>query len=152
MAVGDVVVFAAAKEKMGDGALALSTGPFHIGLITSAATPTETATDPRWGSGGTTNYSSNEVTPGGNYSAGGPQLDVTITDNWSLSGATATFDLDDVSISQHASNPTNARWGIIYQNDANDYAIAYVDLGSDRDLSGGNFTITWNASGLFTLA
>lgn len=149
MASGDIVAFdqflVDVQEKLHD----LENDTFKVGLITSAVTPSATTADPRWGAGGTTNFSSNQVTPGGNYSTGGP----TIANNtMSLSGGAAVWDGDDISITQNASNPTNARWGIIYNDtDAGKRATHYVDLGSDRDLSAGNFTITWNASGIHSL-
>lgn len=113
-------------------------------------TPSETTSDPRWGSGGSTNLSTNQVTPGGNYSSGGP----TIANNtYTLSSVTATFDGDNISITQDASNPTNARWGVIYNDTASGkQALAFLDLGGATDLSAGDFSITFNASGIFTLA
>ncbi len=149
MAAGDIVAFdqflVDVQEKLHD----LETDTFKVGLITSAVTPSATTADPRWGAGGTTNFSSNQVTPGGNYSTGGP----TIANNAvSLSGGAAVFDGDDISITQNASNPTNARWGIIYNDtDAGKRATHYIDLGTTIDLSSGNFTITWNASGIHSL-
>ena len=153
MAKGDVTVFAQYKLDMGDKLHNNSGDTFKIGLVTSVTAPTETISDPRWGTGGGTNFLTTEVTPGGNYTTGGPSLSVTITDNWTLSTATAKFDGDDVSILQNGSNPTNARWGIIYNDtDAGKRGVAFIDLGSDTDLSAGDFTITWDAAGIFTLA
>lgn len=128
----------------------LETDTIKLGLVTSSVTPSETTSDPRWGSGGSTNLSTNQVTPGGNYSSGGP----TIANNtYTLSSVTATFDGDNISISQDASNPTNARWGVIYNDTASGkQAIAFLDLGGATDLSAGDFSITFNASGIFTLA
>ena len=73
------------------------------------------------------------------------------TDNWALSGAVATFDCDDVSWLQNASNPTDAEWGSCYQNDANDYGLFFVDLGGAFNMTTGDLSITWNGSGIFTL-
>lgn len=128
----------------------LETDTIKLGLVTSSVTPSETTSDPRWGSGGSTNLSTNQVTPGGNYSSGGP----TIANNtYTLSSVTATFDGDNISISQNASNPTNARWGAIYNDTAaGKQALAFLDLGGATDLSAGDFSVTWNASGIFTLA
>lgn len=152
MASGDVTVFTQAKVDLGNKIHNLGSGgdTLKLGLITSAVTPAETDAAPHWGGSGTTNYATSQVTAGGNYSSGGPSL---ANQSFAASGANAKFDADDVSIAQHASNPTNARWGIIYNStDANKRALAFVDLGSARDLSGGAFTITWNASGIFTLS
>lgn len=150
MAQGDIVVLAQAKQDIGLEIHQLETDVIRLGLVTNGVTPTETDADPRWQSGGSLDYSGFEVAPGGNYAAGGP----TIANNvWTLASATVTFDADNVSISQAAGNPTNARWGIIWNDTApGDQALAYLDLGGVTDLSAGDFTVTWNASGIFTLA
>lgn len=149
MAAGDVVFFdqflVDVQEKMHD----LETDTIKLGLVTSAVTPSATTADGRWGAGGTTNFSSNQVTPGGNYATGGPAI---ANNAVTLTGGAAVFDGDDISITQNASNPTNARWGIIYNDtDAGKRAIGYVDLGTDINLSTGNFSVTWNASGISSL-
>lgn len=150
MAQGDITVFAQAKMDIGLEVHQLETDTIKLGLVTSSVTPSETTSDPRWGSGGSTNLSTNQVTPGGNYSSGGP----TIANNtYTLSSVTATFDGDNISITQHASNPTDARWGAIYNDTAaGKQALAFLDLGGATDLSAGDFSVTWNASGIFTLA
>ncbi len=149
MAQGDVTIFDQFYEDKGDKLHNMSGDTFKMGLIDSVQTPAATSADPRWGAGGTTNFATDEVTPGGNYAAGGPSLSVVITDNWARSGGTVTFDGDNVSILQNGSNPTNARWGIIYNDtDAGKRCVGYIDLGAVVDLSAGDFTITWNASGI----
>ena len=66
--------------------------------------------------------------------------------------ARVTFDASDVSIAQDASNPNNARWGIIYNDtSAGKEAVAFLDLGGVTDLSAGAFRVTWNANGIFSL-
>lgn len=149
MASGDVTFtdqwLVDVQEKFHD----MEADTIKLGLITSSTTPTAATADPRWGAGGTTNWSTNEVTPGGNYSAGGPAI---ANNSVTLSGGAGVFDGDDISITQNGSNPTNARWGIIYNDtDAGKRALGFLDLGSDRDLSGGNFTVTWNASGIASM-
>jgi hypothetical protein len=150
MAQGDIVVFAQAKQDIGLEVHQLETDTIKLGLVTSGVTPTETTSDPRWGAGGGTNLSTNQVTPGGNYATGGP----TIANNtWTLASATVTLDGDNISITQNASNPNNARWGILWNDTAaGDQALAYLDLGGTTDLTAGDFSVTWNASGIFTLA
>lgn len=150
MAQGDVTIFDQFWEDKGDKLHDMSGDVFKLGLITSAATPASTTADARWGAGGTTNFSTNQVTPGGNYSTGGPSMSVTITDNWTRSVGTVKFDVDDVSILQNGSNPTNARWGIIYNDtDTGKRCVGFLDLGADVDLSAGDFSVAWNASGVF---
>lgn len=149
MAEGDVTVIDEFLEDVGLEIHNLNTDAVHLGLITSATTPAANTADPRWGAGGSTNWSTNEVTPGGNYSAGGPD----IVNTYSQTAGTATFDAGNVSILENASNPTNARWGIGYNNtSAGNEVVFFIDLGADIDLSAGDFSITWNASGIFTLA
>lgn len=148
MAAGDIVYFdqwcADVQKALHD----METGTFKLGLITSAVTPSATTADPRWGAGGTTNFATNQVTPGGNYADGGPTIG---NPTVSLSGGAGVFDADDVSITQHASNPTNARWGIIYNTATGNRCVGYVDLGAAVDLSAGAFSVTWNASGISSL-
>jgi hypothetical protein len=147
MASGDITVFDEAKEYMLDGDWA-STDTIKLGLTTS--TPTASDAVPAFGSGGTTNYT--EVIPGGNYSAGGETLD-TYTACVTETGGTMTFDDTGASVSwaQDASNPTNALYGVIYNETSSSYAIAFIDLDGPIDMSAGSLTITWNASGIFTI-
>jgi hypothetical protein len=148
MAVGDVTIFNKFKEDIGRSVHNLHTNTIKLGLVTSSVTPAASTSDPRWGAGGSTNLSSNEVTPGGNYSTGGPTIANT---TYTVTSATATFDGDNVTILQNASNPSNAEWGIIYNDTAaGKQAIAFIELGG-VDLSAGEFAVNWNASGIFTL-
>jgi hypothetical protein len=53
---------------------------------------------------------------------------------------------------QNAGNDVDAYWGIIYNyTDAGKDALAFVDLGGPVDMSAGDLTITWSASGIFTI-
>lgn len=157
MALGDVVVFNSFVNDLGDKVHNLSGDTYKLALITDSVTPSRSTADPRWGSGGSTNLSSDQVTPGGNYSSGGVSLSAVITDNWSTvtsgaGGITLKFDGDDVTILQDSSNPDNARWGIIYNDtDSGKRAVAFVDLGGVVDLTAGDFTITWHSDGIFNV-
>lgn len=143
MASGDITFFHQFKVDLGNKIHDLDTDTFKVGLITSAVTPTAADAAPHWGGTGTTNYATNQVTAGGNYATGGPSL---TTMGYTNSAGTVSWKADKVSIAQHASNPTNARWGIIYNStDANKRAAGYVDLGSARDLTTGLFEIRWNS-------
>ena len=149
MAQGDVQEFDQFHHNLGLALHNLSTSTYKLALITSAVTPASTTADPRWGAGGSTNLSTNEVTAGGNYTSGGVTLSsVTYT----LTGGKSVWDAADITISQNASNPTNARWGIIYDNtDAGKRAVAYLDLGSTFDMTTGDLVIAWNAGGILDL-
>jgi hypothetical protein len=120
---------------------------FKVGIVTSTTTPTTTTADPRWGAGGTTNFKTNEVTPGGTYAVDGATIaNPAVT----LTGGLAQFDGDDVSWAQNAGNPTNAFWGIIYNStDAGLRCVGWVDLGGTFDMTTGPLSITWHANGLF---
>jgi hypothetical protein len=150
MAQGDVTLFNKAVEWFGEGVINLETDTIKLGLITASLTPDATTAAPCWGAGGSTNLTTYQVTPGGNYSTGGPTV---ANPAYTESSGTITFDADDVTIAQDASNPTNARWAILYSDTAtNKNAFAFVDLGGVTDLSAGAFTLTWNASGIFSFA
>ena len=149
MAQGDVTLFNEFKEDVGQKIHNLSSDTFKVGLVTNAVTPAAGTSDPRWGAGGTTNLSTSQVTPGGNYSAGGPAL---ASSTYSETAGTATFDAADVSIAQDAANPNNARWAIIYNDtSAGKEAVAFLDLGGVTDLTAGNLAVTWSANGIFSL-
>lgn len=141
MAQGDVVFFDQFLVDMAEGVHNLETGVIKVGLTTGGTTPAATTAGPRWGAGGTTNFAAEEVTPGGNYSAGGATPAApTVT----LSGGQAEIDWGDISWSANASNPTNATWAIIYNDSAtNKEAIGYVDIGGAYDMTTGDLSITW---------
>jgi len=146
MAQGDLVFFDQALvdvlEKLHD----LEADTIKLGLITNAVTPAATDADPRWGAGGSTNYSTNQVTPGGNYASGGPAI---ANNAVALTGGLAAFDGDDVSIAQHASNPNNARWAIGYNDtDAGKRALFFVDLGAVFDMTTGPLAFVWHPNGI----
>jgi hypothetical protein len=146
MAAGDISVFDEAKAYMIDGDWT-STDSIKVALLTSATAPTDADTTPALA-----DYT--QVTAGGNYTAGGETLD-TLTNMVTEAAGTMTFDDTGASVtwSQNASNPTNARYGLIYNDTvAGDPGIAWIDLGSTIDLTAGDLTITWNASGIFTIA
>lgn len=142
MATGDIVVFNAAKVALGNKLIDFDSDTFKFALVTSVVTPAADDAAPHFGGTGTTNYATNQVTPGGNYTSGGPTLaSLAYTD---ISGV-IHWQAAKVTIAQHASNPTNARWAIIFNDtDANKRAVAYVDLGSARDLSAGPFEFRFN--------
>jgi hypothetical protein len=150
MAIGDVAVYDQFKEDVGGKLHDLNTDDMYYCLNSSTLTPTEALSDPRYGTGGGTNLTTTEVS-GGNVTAGGSNI--APADAWTRSGATCTFDLNDISITQNGTNPTNARWLNVYNfTDTGKRAPLFLDLGADVDLSAGDFTVTWNASGVFTLA
>ena len=113
-----------------------------LALITSTTTPSITDTNPTWGAAGGVNYSTNEVTAGGNYTAGGVSLTGTTV---TISGAVTSLNATSPSSwAANASNPTNARWGIIYDSTtANKEVLGFLDLGAVTSLVPG-LQINWN--------
>lgn len=145
MATGDIKWFSGALLALGTKVHDLSADTLKVGFITAVATPAVSDTDPRWGAGGSVNFSTNEVTAGGNYTAGGVTL-ASVT--WTNVSSVPTLRATDITIAQHASNPTNARWGILYNNtDASKRALAFLDFGSARDLTTGAFTFNFQGAG-----
>lgn len=152
MAAGDFTWFTQAKVDLGNKIHNLGSGgdTLKLALVTAVVTPSETDAAPHFGGTGTTNYATNQVSAGGNYAAGGATL---ANQTFAAASANAKFDADDVSWSKNASNPTNARWGILYNStDANKRALGFVDLGGAIDMSAYDLTVQWNASGLITIS
>ena len=98
-----------------------------VGIITNASPPAIADSDPRWGAGGAQNYATNEVTPGGNYAAGGVTLAGCTS---TLAGAVSSLNATSpISIAAHASNPTGAYWAVFYDStDAGKHVFGYMDL------------------------
>ena len=147
MAAGDIHIFDEFLEDLGLALHQLETGTFKVGLITSVQTPTENATDPRFGAGGTVNYATDQIAGTGGYTTGGTDIVAT----YSETAGTATFNGTDVTWTANGSSPTNARWAIVYNTQAALECVAYIDLGAVIDMTAGDLTLTWNASGLFTV-
>lgn len=88
----------------------------------------------------------NEVS-GAGYTTGG----ATLASKTLTGTTTVTFDAADVTWS---SSTITARAAVLYQDTgsaATDRLISYIDFGSDQISVNGNFTIQWNASGIFSL-
>lgn len=149
MAAGDIFVFDQFLVDVQEGVHDLENDTLKLGLITAISPePSVDVADPRWGAGGTTNYSTSEVTIGSpsNYQTGGPTI---ANNSVTLIAGAAVFDADDLTISQAVGNPGAARWAVIYNDTAaGKNAIAYMDLGSSTDLSAGDFTSAWAAGGI----
>ena len=111
---------------------------FKIMLVTSAYTPDFGAHDFKADV-------TNEVV-GTGYTAGGESLtSVTLTQ----AAGVITFDAADVT---WTSSTITARAAVIYDDSlASDPLICYIDFGSDQSSSSGDFVISFNASGIFTL-
>jgi hypothetical protein len=127
-----------------NGSIDLDTDTIKMMLVTSAYTPNVDTNTKR-------SDVTNEVV-GAGYTAGGVTLaGKTVTQN--NTNNTGVFDADDIVI------PTatiTARAGVLYKSRGGlasaDELIGYIDFGSDIVSTAGNFTVTFNASGILTLA
>lgn len=117
------------------------TDTIKVALLTNAYTPDQDAH----------NYFddvvANEVT-GTGYTAGGLTL-ANKTNAYNSATNVIVLDADDVTWS---SSTITARYAVVYDaspaTNATKPLIGYVDFGSDQSSSNGNFTITWDATGI----
>ena len=111
-------------------------------LLTSSYTPAQTTHDYL------DDVVANEVT-GTGYTAGGATL---ASKTESFASQVKQFDAADVTWS---TSTITARYAVVYDaspaSNATRPLIAYVDFGADVVSSGGNFTITWDSTGVFTV-
>ena len=144
MATGDVTVFDEAKAYMIDGGWEAA-DDIKCAVLDNTTTPAAGDTTPALG-----DYT--QVGSAGTYVAGGTSLGNLGTLVTEAAG-TMTFDsATNPTWAQDASNDTDAWWGLIYNDtDVGDLAIAFVELGGPVDMTAGPLTITWNASGIFTI-
>jgi len=154
MAQGDLTMFQDTLISMGEGgleAIDFESDTFKMSLVKAATTPAAGDVVPAY-SGGTTNFNgAAECTAGGNYTAGGAALANPV---WSEAAGVATFDVDDPATwASNASNPTDARWAIIYDDSTTaKYAICFIDLGATFDMTTGDLDINIAAGGVFQSA
>ena len=111
-----------------------------VALLTSSYTPDQDAHDYF------NDVSANEVS-GTGYTAGGA----------TLGSKTATYDSGtnvivlDAADTTWSSSTITARYAVIYDStgtSSTSALIGYVDFGSDQSSTNGNFTITWDATGI----
>lgn len=135
MSVGQTHVSAKFVSNMSITGLASlwASDTIKVAFVTNTSPPAITDSDPRWGAGGSQNYSTNEVTPGGNYSAGGITLSGTTS---TLSGAVTSLNATSpITIAANASNPTGAFWAVFYDStDAGKHVFGFMDLGGSTSL------------------
>jgi hypothetical protein len=111
-----------------------------VALVSSSYTPDQDAHD-YWN-----DVNSYEVT-GTGYTAGGA----------TLASKTATYDsatnviVLDAADTTWSSSTITARYAVIYDSTgtaSTSPLIGYVDFGSDQSSTSGNFTITWDSTGI----
>jgi hypothetical protein len=134
------VIYNAFKYAQLHAPLDLDTDVIKIALVTSSYTPDQDAHS-------TFADVTNEVTSAG-YVAGGATLAVTVSqDN---SGNLGKFTATSVT---WTGVTLTARGAVIYRSSpAPTTLICYIDFSTDKTATGVDFTITFNASGILTLA
>ena len=147
MAQGDVTFFEEALAWLADGTFDLDgDNTIKCAILDNTTAPTASDATPTL-----SDYT--QVGDGGQYVDGGEELTCT----WTESGGTVTFDSStNPTWPQDPGNDTDAYWALVYQagshNSTTDAGICFVDLGGAVDMTAGDLTITWNASGIFTIA
>jgi len=138
-------VYNAAKKSLFDQnpSIDLDTDTIKVALLANTYTPDIDAHT------FFSDVSADEIS-GTGYTAGGETLaNATVTqDN---TNDRAAFDADDVV---WANATVTARYAVIYKDTGTPSTsplIAYIDFGSDKSSSAADFTIQWNADGIFTL-
>ena len=132
---GSVVAKAFNKE------VDLDSDTIKVALLTNAFTPNQDTQDYF------DDVAANEVA-GTGYTAGGVTLtNKTVT--YDAASNTFIFDADDVVI---PNSTITARYAVVYDatpsTNATRPLIGYVDFSSDQSSTAGNFTITWDTSGI----
>lgn len=145
MAQGDFTLFEEFADRLGEKEHDFVNDTFKLGIIDNTTAPTASDATPQWG-----DYSANEVSTSGGYTAGGETI---ANQSWSEADGTATFDGDDITFAQNGSGFTSAYWGILYNStNASNMAIGFLDLGGPVSEQDGQVEIQWNASGIFTIS
>lgn len=142
MARGDVTVFQEANAYLIDGGWEPG-DDIKCAVLDNTLAPTAADVTP-------TLAEYTEVGVAGTYVAGGLSLG-NLGACVVQSGAVMTFDsATNPNWLQDASNDVDAYWGFIYHV-LTTLGIAFVELAGPVDMQAGDLTITWNASGIFTV-
>ena len=146
MATGTVKFFEEAMATMINGGWEAA-DEIWIGIVTDVCVVSDPV--PAYAAGGTTNYTA--IATVGNYAAGGLLLD-TLANMVTEAAGVMTFDDTGASVTwaQDGSNPQNGDHAVIYHKTSG-LCIAMIDLDGPVDMQAGDLTITWNASGIFTI-
>ena len=146
MALGDLFVFDEALRGMIVGPT-LVADEVWIGLVTDVCAVDDAI--PAYGAGGTTNYTA--IATAGEYAVGGLLLD-TIANIVTEAAGVLTFEDTGASVTwaQNESSPQNARFAVVY-NHTTKLCYCAIDLAAAVDMQAGALTITWNATGMFTI-
>lgn len=143
MARGDLTLFEEFANMLGSENFNFETGGDAIKVALFNTSRSFTAAD------ASPAYSSTNEVSGTGYTAGGTAI---ASQTYNEASGVATFDGANITWSQNASGFTGATSALIYDDaNASDMAIGWVDLGSAVSQQDGDVTISWNASGIFTV-
>lgn len=137
------VIYNGFKASIGDGTVDWDTDTIKVALVTSAYTP-DIDLDVNF------DDITNEVVGTGYVAGGGTLVGCAVTvdavNNW------AEYNANDFTWSTAT---VTARGAVIYKDTgapASSPLINYVDFGSDKTSSAGDFTVQWHDDGVFKLA
>jgi hypothetical protein len=147
MAAGAWTVYSNAALNISKGSFNLSTDNLNIILVTNSYTPAPNTHSTY------ADVSANELSTAGGYTNGGQTL-TGVSDT--LATATVTFTSGNPSWASFTAGPF--RYGVIVRRAggslvSGDLLLCYSDLGGGSSITGagGTFTVTINASGIFTI-
>lgn len=144
MARGDLLVFEEAMAKMLDGDWA-STDHLYCAICDDTATPAASTATPVIGD-------FTQVGAAGTYITNGTDLGAISAIVTEAAGVVTLDSATNPTWAQDASNDVDAYWAVVYNfTDAGKDALFFVDLGGPVDMTAGPLTVTWNASGFFTI-
>ena len=136
------LVYTSFKRRIGDGTFDLDADTLKCALLTSSHTPNASHAV-------FADLSDNEVS-GTGYTAGGATL-TSVT--WANSGTTAVLDAADP---QWSDATITARYAVVYKsgtaNGLVNPLVCLLDFGAEKGVTGGTFTMTFNASGILVLS
>lgn len=147
MARGDNKFFASFFQKAFDGVgFDLNSGDtLKLGIIDNTLVPTVSTPDPRWGIGGSTDFSLYQVSTSTGYP--GPVTLASVV--FTRSANVITLNCGSlISVPLDVSGFTNGYWGIIFDDTvAGKYALGFVDLAGPVSISNRSLTMNVNVAG-----
>lgn len=134
-------MYASFKEGLGNGLFALGSDSLNCALLTSAYVP-DTA------HAVFADVAGHEAS-GTGYTSGGALLGGV---TWGVSGAAAVLDAVDPT---WAGATVTARYAVIYKSGAagslTDPLVCLLDFGADKGVTGGTFSVVFDAAGILVL-
>lgn len=144
MAVGNFIFYNTGRLKALNGVMDFDTHTFKVSLHSASYTPSAENHDE-------VADLTNEVSNGNGYTTGGAAL-ASVTLNRTTT--TVTFDAADTTWTASGGDIGPFRYVVLYDDTVSgDPLVGYIDLGGNNTITNGTTgTITWNASGIFTLS